>query len=116
MEKIQNQRTEEELKKVKNEVNNLRTKLQKEYAEKLIQEAQGDSRRIWSVINDLCNRKVYRSNINRIINENSKKLEDREIANELNDHLANVGQRLASLITDSEKSFSRSRGNGNYIP
>ena len=39
------------------------------------------------------------SKINRIINENGKKLEeDREIANELNDHFANVGQRLASLI------------------
>ena len=92
------------LKKLKMNLNNLRTKLQKEYAEKLIQEAQGDSRRIWSVINDLCNRKVYRSKINRIINENGKKLEkDREIANELNDHFANVGQRLASLITQTPR-------------
>ena len=47
---------------------------------------------------------MYRSKINGIINENGKKLEeDREIANELNDHFANVEQRLASLITQTPK-------------
>lgn len=95
-----NEYTEREFKKIKNEANDMRKKLQKEYAEKKLWEASGDCRKTWSVLNELCNKKSSKKRIiDHVINKKGQNINnDKEIATSFNEHFSSIGQYLASKI------------------
>lgn len=97
--RIQNDHTEKEFKQARNKLNNMRRSLQKKYAEKQIQETNGDHKKIWKVLNNLCGKSGNKSKIHRIVAADGRKLEsDAELAHEFNRHFSNIGCTLASSI------------------
>lgn len=98
--KIQNEITEREFKHEKNELNKLRIKLQKIHAETRFIETQGDSRKTWKIINDLCSKNSKKNKeIHKIIDQDGNLCEnDQKIAEKMNQHFASIGHTLASKI------------------
>lgn len=97
---LQNAHTEKAFKKLKNEVNNLRLKLKKEYAEKKIQEAGGDTKKVWKVLNELTCRKVQKTNkISEIESMNGEVLkQENDVVEEFNKYFSKIGVNLAAGI------------------
>lgn len=102
--RIPNEYTENEFKKEKNELNKLRTKLQKQYAERKFQQVQGDIKKTWSILNDLCSRSNRKSNnISKLTIQNGETCsDDTEIAAQMNRHFSSIGQTLASKIIQNQ--------------
>lgn len=98
--RLPNEYTENEFKKLKNKVNNTRKQLQKKHAEKKLEEANGDSRKTWRVLNDFCKKnKKNKCEIKEITKNNKQIIHDpTEIAQEMNKHFATVGKNLALEI------------------
>ena len=51
--KLQSEQAEEHFKKMRNELNNMRKKMQKKYAEKEFEKAKGNSKKTWNIINEI---------------------------------------------------------------
>ena len=98
--KMPNEYTEQEFKKLKNKVNNKRKQLQKQYTEKRLKETDGDSKKMWRVLNEMCGRSGKKKNkISRILSDNGEEIENnKEIAEEFNKHFSEIGLKLASKI------------------
>lgn len=98
--RIQNEYTENEYKALKNEVNKLRINLQKKFTQKKLQEVQGDGRKTWKILNELCSRNIKKTKqINKIRKQNSDQcVDDAEMAEEMNNYFTSIGQILASKI------------------
>lgn len=96
----QNENTEKNFKKLKNEVNNLRNYLKKQYAEGKLENAGGDVKKTWKVLNGLCSKgKKPKSSINKINTTNGQTLEcPTDILEETNRHFSSIGVDLASKI------------------
>lgn len=106
--KTQSIHAEENFKKLKNEINNLRKKLQKNHAEKKFAEAQGNSKKTWKVLNELCSRnKKGGQSKHKLINTYGQTIEeDMDLAHEFNIHFNTIGQNLAKNIHPKTKIFT----------
>ena len=67
----------------------------------LLKENQGNCDKIWKIVNELANIKTKsRTDPNELITENGKILASSdEIAEGLNEHFANIGPKMAELIS-----------------
>lgn len=107
--RLKNEYCENEFKKAKNKLNNLRKKLQKQYAERRFNEAVGNSKKTWVVLNEICNaNKSKNKKIHKIINSTGKTVKnDKEMAQEFNMHFSKVGDTLAAKIKQNSKTLFR---------
>jgi len=79
----------------------------KKYYSDKFNEYSNDSKKTWQTINSVLGRSKKTHNIPDLFNSNGKVLSGAsEIANGFNDFFANIGQKLASTIPSSEKTFS----------
>lgn len=101
--KVPSDYTQNEFKKIKNEVNNIRKRLQKDYAETKFKEAQGDYRQTWALLNQICNKKARTNKtINHITDKNGVIISnDYDKATAFNKHFSSIGETLASQITNN---------------
>lgn len=111
--RIGNEHTERDFKTAKNELTNMRKKLQKKFAEKQFQEAQFDNRKTWSVLNELCNRSTQKKNktINKVKKNGETITKEEEIAEAFNEHFSSIGEILASHIDPGTINFKEEEVN-----
>ncbi|XP_046491850.1 uncharacterized protein [Neodiprion pinetum] len=87
----------EQYKKYRNTLTKILKQAKREYYKDKIKEAQGDQKRIWSIINQ--NRLTrIKKNIERIKTQDGTTEDELTIANELNTRFAQIGNELAARI------------------
>lgn len=91
--KVPNRQTEMDFKNIKNQANNLRNKLKVQYAEKRFHGAKGNHKKIWEVLNDICNRqKRSTQKITTIKGIDGQMVNsENQIAVEFNQHFSTIG-------------------------
>ena len=85
----------ESYRRFRNHVNNkLKEEKQKYYLNKL-DEAMGNSKKTWSILNNILNNKINRSHVIKKLKVNNELIEDSEqIANEFNTYFTNIGKKI----------------------
>lgn len=94
--KVQNEYTKDEFEKLK-----------KNYVNKKLEEAKGNSKKTWKILNELCGRENKRvKTVNKIVDIDGNVVEDKyKIAQEFNIHFGSVGVNLAEKIKKNKKKF-----------
>ena len=84
--------------KLRNKVNGLvRTSKSKYYCD-MIEEAKGDSDKVWKTVNKACNRNSSSESIQCIISDGVQHITSQSIASSMNSFFASIGRILASRI------------------
>lgn len=87
--------------KLRNKVNGLvRTAKSKYYCD-MIEEAKGDSEKVWKAVNEACNRNSSLESIQCIISDGVQHITSQSIASSMNSFFASIGRILASRIQTS---------------
>lgn len=105
--KVQNEYTKDEFEKLKKEAEKLKRNLKKNYVNKKLEEAKGNSKKTWKILNELCGRENKRvKTVNKIVDIDGNVVEDKyKIAQEYNIHFGSVGVNLAEKIKKNKKKF-----------
>ena len=72
------------------------------YYHKEIEDNIGNSRQIWKTINNLMSRKTKDSSINELKVKNVTVNEPSKIADELNKHFTDIGNKVAAKLSQSD--------------
>ena len=87
--------------KLRNKVNGLvRTSKSKYYCD-MIEEAKGDSEKVWKAVNEACNRNSSPESIQCIISDGVQHITSQSIASSMNSFFASIGRILASRVQTS---------------
>ena len=92
--------------KLRNKVNGLvRTAKSKYYCD-MIEEAKGNSEKVWKAVNEACNWNSSSESIQCIISDCVQHITSQSIASSMNSFLASIGRILASGIQTSDLNFN----------
>ena len=80
------------------------------YYRKSIEEAKGNARKIWQIINEACNRSSSSSSVDKIEIEGNISNDKKSIANAFNSHFVGVGEKVSNFIPKSNVNFK------DYLP
>ena len=72
----------------------------------MIEEAKGDSEKVWKVVNEACNRNSSSESIQCIISDGVQHITSQSIASSMNSFFASIGRILASGIQTSDLNFN----------
>ncbi len=94
----------------RNLYNSLLKKAKAIYYREAIQNANGDSKKIWRTINEACNKSNKSSKIDKLELNGIIINDEAEIANAFNDHFSQIGEKVSAFIPNKDIDFKQ------YLP
>ena len=90
---------------VRNQANNMNSRLKRNYFTNKLNECEGDLKQTWSTINKLINKRSKSTQIQSLKVDDTVIKDSESIANLMNDYFCSIGDKLSKKIPDKENSL-----------